>query len=217
MDIASLKKTSRSSRFRNFLLVVQILMLLSAGTSRTEGQQPGLNRPSAADMARADIRRDMDQQLLLKPLPGKKNPDSVRLALKQINEDFRNIQTVNNAMMANAWVHEELDYGYISDSLSKIKSNATRLKSNLALPKAKDVEAKQLNLAGAGVKEFREALLLLDKSIMSFVNNLVLQKPNVVEADPASRVSHDLEVVIQLSENLQKTAEQRKKLTKPKN
>ncbi|MEP6741778.1 MAG: hypothetical protein ABJB61_04705 [bacterium] len=216
MDIASLKKTSRSSQFRNFLLVVQILMLLSAGTSRTEGQQPGLNHPSARDMARADIRRDMDRQLLLKPLPGKKNDDSVRLALKQINEDFRNIQTVNNTMMANAWAHEELDYGDISESISQIKSKATRLRSNLALPQAKEVEKKQLDLARAGVKEFRAALLLLDKSIMSFVTNPLFQKSNVVEVGLASRASHDLELVIQLSGNLQKTAERLKKLTNPK-
>ncbi len=214
MDIASPKKTSSSGRLRNLLLVVQTLMLLSAGTTRTEGQQ------SARDRTREMERVERDQQLLLKRLPAKKDDDSVRRAvLKQINEDFRNIQGLNNTMMANAWAHEELEYGSISDSLSQIKSRATRLRSNLALPKAKDVkdvEEKQLDLARAGVKEFREALLLLDKSIMSFVTNPLFQKSNVVEVGLASRARQDLEVVIQLSGNLQKTSEQLKKLTKPK-
>jgi hypothetical protein len=152
-------------------------------------------------------RVERDQQLLRKPLPAKKDDDSARLAvLKQISEDFKNIQDLNNTMMAKAWAHQELDYGYISDSISQIKSKATRLRSNLALPKAKDIDEKQLNLARASVKEFRAALLLLDKSIMSFVRNPLFQKANVVEVNLAAQASHDLKVIIELSGNLQKSA-----------
>jgi uncharacterized lipoprotein YehR (DUF1307 family) len=204
MDIASLKETSSSGRLRNLLLVAQTLILLSAGTPETQGQRSGsVNRDRVLKIER--VERDRD--LLLKPLPAKKDDDSLRLAvLKQINEDFKNIQGLNNTMMANAWAHEELDYGYISDSISQIKSKATRLRSNLALPKAKDVEEKQLDLTRAGVKEFRAALLLLDKSIMSFVKNPLFQTANVVEVNLAAQASHDLKVIIELSGNLQKSA-----------
>lgn len=200
MDIASLEKTSSSVRLRNLLLVAQTLILLLAGTPRTQGQQ---SRARVLEIERVERER----QLLLKPLPAKKDDDSARLAvLKQIKEDFKSIQGLNNTMMANAWAHEELDYGHISDSISQIKSKATRLRSNLALPKAKDVEEKQLDLARAGVKEFRAALLLLDKSIMSFVTNPLFQKSNVVEVNLATQASHDLKVIIELSGNLQKSA-----------
>jgi uncharacterized lipoprotein YehR (DUF1307 family) len=201
MDIASLKKISSSIRLRNLLLAAQTLILLSACTISILGQDTMRNRVREID------RQDRERQLLLKPLPGNKNDDSVRLAvLKQINEDFKNIQSLNNRMMAKAWAHEELDYGYISDSISQIKSRATRLRSNLALPKAKDVEEKQLDLAHGGVKEFRAALLLLDKSIMSFVTNPLFQKANVVEVNLAAQASHDLKVIIELSGNVQKRA-----------
>jgi uncharacterized lipoprotein YehR (DUF1307 family) len=207
MDIASFKKTSSSIRLRNLLLVAQILILLSACTIRTQGQQSGVNHPTTMrDRVREIDRVERERQLLLKPLTAKKD-DSVRLAvLKQIKEDFKNIQGVNNTMMASAWAHEELDYGYISDSISQIKSKATRLRSNLALPKANDVEEKQLDLARAGIKEFRAALLLLDKSIMSFVTNPLFQKANVVEVNLGAQASHDLKVIIELSGNLQKSA-----------
>lgn len=215
MDIASLKRTSSSSRLRNLLLVAQTLILLSACTTRTQGQRSGVNHPTLGDRVREIERVERERQLLLKPLPAKKDDDSVRLAaLKQSKEDFKNIQGLNNTMMANAWAHEELDYGYISDSISQIKSKATRLRSNLALPKAKDLKEKQLDLARAGVKEFRAALLLLDRSIMNFVTNPLFQKSNVVEVGLASRASHDLEVVIELSGNLQKAAEHLNKITK---
>jgi uncharacterized lipoprotein YehR (DUF1307 family) len=201
MDIASLKKTSSSVRLRNLLLVAQTLILISAGTTKSQGQS------RMRDQVLKIERVERDQQLLRKPLPAKKDDDSVRLAvLKQINEDFKNIQGLNNTMMAKAWAHEELDYGYISESISQIKSKATRLRSNLALPKAKDVEEKQLDLAHAGVKEFRAALLLLDKSIMSFVRNPLFQNANVVEVNLAAKASHDLKVIIELSGNLQKSA-----------
>jgi hypothetical protein len=201
MDIASLKKTSSSVRLRNLLLLAQTLILLLAGTARTQGQS------RMRDQVLKIERVERDQQLLRKPLPAKKDDDSARLAvLKQISEDFKNIQDLNNTMMAKAWAHQELDYGYISDSISQIKSKATRLRSNLALPKAKDIDEKQLNLARASVKEFRAALLLLDKSIMSFVTNPLFQKANVVEVNLAAQASHDLKVIIELSENLQKSA-----------
>jgi hypothetical protein len=201
MDRASLKKPSSSVQLRNLLLVAQTLILISAGTTKSQGQSR--NRDQVLKIERVE----RDQQLLRKPLPAKKDDDSVRLAvLKQINEDFKNIQGLNNTMMAKAWAHDELDYGYISDSISQIKSKATRLRSNLALPKAKDVDEKQPDLARAGVKEFRAALLLLDKSIMSFVRNPLFQNANVVEVNLAAQASHDRKLIIELSGKLQKSA-----------
>jgi hypothetical protein len=212
MDKASLKKTSSSIRLRNLLLVAQTLILLSAGTTMTQGQ-------SMRDQVLKIERVERDRDLLQKPLLAKKDDDPARLVvLKQIREDFKNIQAVNNTMMANAWAREELDYGYISDSISQIKSKATRLRTNLALPKAKDGDEKdgdekQLNVAPEGVKEFRAALLLLDKSIMSFVTNPLFQNANVVEVKLAAKASHDLKVIIELSGNLQKSAATQKKNT----
>lgn len=205
MDTAKLNKTSSSVRLRNLLLLAQTLILLSAGTPGTQGQQSG--RTINRDRVLAIERVERDRQLLLKPLPANKDDDSLRLAvLKQIKEDFRNIQGLNNTMMAKSWAHEELDYGYISDSISQIKSKATRLRSNLALPKPKDVEERQLDLTHAGVKEFRTALLLLDKSIMDFIKNPLFQNPDVVEVNLAAQASQDLKVIIELSGNLQKSA-----------
>ena len=208
MDTASLKKTSSSSRLRNLLLVAQSLILLSVTTSGTQGQA---SRAKVLEINR----RERERQLILQPLPAKKDDDSVRLAaLKQIKEDFKNIQGLNNTMMANAWSREELDYDYISDKVSQIRAKAVRLKTNLSLPEAEDVEKKQLDSMVTGVKEFRAALLLLDRSIMSFVTNPLFKEGNVVEVNLATKASRDLETVVQLTNRIKKAASALNKMSK---
>ena len=208
MGIASLKKTSSSSRLRNLLLVAQSLILLSVTTSGTQGQA---SRAKVLEINR----RERERQLILQPLPAKKDDDSVRLAaLKQIKEDFKNIQGLNNTMMAKAWSREELDYDYISDKVSQIRAKAVRLKTNLSLPEAEDVEKKQLDSMVTGVKEFRAALLLLDRSIMSFVTNPLFKEGNVVEVNLATKASRDLETVVQLTNRIKKAASALNKISK---
>jgi hypothetical protein len=206
MDMTSLRRNSNSAQLTELLLVTKALILVYACATATQGQSRG--QTSARDTARQIQRVERDQQLLLKPLPPNKEDNSARQAvLKQSKEDFKNIQGINNKMMANAWAKEELDYNSISDSISQIKSKAIRLKSNLSLPEPeKESEEKPLGLSVANVKDFRAALLRLDKSIMSFVTNPIFKESTVVEVPLATRASHDLEMVIELSENLQKAA-----------
>ena len=155
-------------------------------------------------------RVERDREVLLKPLPPKKEDNSARLAvLKQNKEDFRNIQNVNNKMMANAFAKDELDYNSIADSLSQIRSKAIRLRSNLSLPTTEEEnnvaeKEKPIDLAVANAKDFRSALLRLDQSIMNFVTNPLFKESTVVEVSLAKKASHDLETVIELSDQLQK-------------
>jgi hypothetical protein len=210
--MTSLRRNSNSGQLK-LLFVTQILILVYACATGTQGQTRG--QPSARDTARQIQRVERDQQLLLKPLPPNKEDESARLAaLKQSKEDFKNIQGINNKMMANAWAKNELDYNSISDSISQIRSKAIRLRSNLLLPEPeKENEEKPLDLAVASVKDFRAVLLRLDKSIMSFVTNPLFKESAVMDVSLANRASHDLEMVIALSENLQKAAKSLNKLS----
>jgi hypothetical protein len=178
---------------------------------------PGLDQ-SMRDRAREIERVERERELNTKPLPSKKDDDSIRLILlKQSKEDFKTLQNVNNKMMANAFERDELDYGSITDSISEIRSKAIRLRSNLELPKSeeeKDSDAKPPDLSVAGAKDFRAALLQLDKSIMKFVTNPLFKDSAVVKVDLATQASHDLEMVISQSENLQKAARSLNKKSK---
>jgi hypothetical protein len=118
-------------------------------------------------------------------------------------------------MMANAWAKDELNYDAISDSISQIRSKAIRLRSNLSLPKSeKEDEEKPLDLSVASGKDFRAALLLLDRSIMNFATNPLFKESSVMEVSLATRARHDLENVIELTESLQKAAKSLNKKSK---
>jgi hypothetical protein len=196
-------------RFMAHCLLLSSLCFVSA-----KGQQGGLNRPTMGDRVREIERVEMDQQLLLKRLPAI-NDDSVRKALlKQISEDFRDMQGLNNKMMADTWSRKEPNYDYISDTVSQIRGKANRLKLNLSLPKAQISDKKELHLEDVNVQEFRTALLVLDKSIMSFVTNPIFRETKIVEMNMAAQASSDLETVLQLSGHIKKAASRLNKKSK---
>lgn len=213
MRLRLFQRTPSSGNRRSLQLLTQIFIVLFACVVATQAQRPGTSNP-ARDMVRAISQKEMDQLLFLKPILAPKDDPARKIVLKQINEDFKDLQGLNNKMMAQAWSTPELDYRYISDMVSQIRGKATRLKTNLALPEAKDDEKKQTEDTFSNAEKFRAALLQLDRHIMSFATNPLFQKPDVIEVDLANRASRDLAVVVELSGKLKKTAARLGKPTK---
>lgn len=133
------------------------------------------------------------------------------LLLKQNREDFKAIQSINNKMMAEVYATEAIDYNRTSTAIAQINTKATRLKNNLSLPDAKNVKRKDLTVSGA--KEFKSALLLMDRSIMSFVTNPMFKEQKVMEVESATQASQDLADIIKLSATLKKIADNLKSST----
>ena len=129
------------------------------------------------------------------------------LPLGQIAEDFKRIQTVNNSMMAAVMGADSPDYGLVSEATAEIRKRAARLRSNLALPEPKD-EAKGAEYRGAGdAAQLKEALLRLDRALMSFVQSPVFKNTDVVNAGDGAKARRDLEDVIELSRLINRDAE----------
>ncbi|HEY6045671.1 MAG TPA: hypothetical protein VIU65_03655 [Pyrinomonadaceae bacterium] len=169
--------------------------------------QPGTRRSTEA--TRRAIANDTFRELMKRERetlagPTPRSEAEKFAALKQVREDFREIQDVNNKMMSQAWARESIDYEQTSNMLGEINDRAVRLKSNLALPQPDKTQHK--NLTANGVKEFKSALLLMDRSLMSFVNNPVFRERNVVEVNLAAQATRDLDDVIAYSTNLRKIA-----------
>src|SRR4030095_11159738 len=186
-----------------------IALALAVSFSCVHGQGRGVN----AERARAIERAEMDR-LLLWALPKDKEPEAVRLnRFKKIKDDFRDLQSLNNKMMADAWLQDALDYSSIADMVSKIRSKANDLKEGLSLPESEkpDTESKMPTVTTA--RQFREQLLLLDKTLMRFVANPVFQAANTVDVNQAKKASDDLEHVISLTNNLKQTAQRLRKAT----
>jgi len=169
-----------------------------------QAQQSGRNGPSARDVVREIQRVDREQLLLRAPLPPK-NDEATRLVVrKKIAEDFKTLQAINNKMMAEVWAAEQIDYGHTADMISQVRDKAMALKTNLFLPTDTNAKKPPSPSAINNNKDLREALLVLDQSVMSFVNNPLFQKPEVVEVTQAMQASRDLEAVISLSGDLRK-------------
>ena len=192
---------SYTTRFQLLFIV-----LILAGSVSGQGRGPN------AERARAIERAEMDR-LLLWAVP-KKESDSTRLTrFKKIKDDFRELQSLNNKMMADAWSQDALDYSLIGDMVSKIRGKAGDLKEGLSLPEPDKSETASKTPAVSTVRQFREQLLLLDKTVMSFVNNPVFQANNTVDVNLAKKASEDLEHVLTLTVDLKQIAQKFRKST----
>ncbi len=205
MSFRAFQESTSFGKRGGLQVLTQTLIVLSACMVTTQAQRPGASQP-ARDMVRAISQKEMDQLLFLKPILAPKNDPARRVVLKQISEDFKDLQGLNNKMMAEAWARPELDYWYISEMISQIRGKATRLKSNLALPEAEDNKPQLPDGNFSDAEKFRVALLQLDRHIMSFATNPLFQKPDVIEVGLANRASRDLTMVVELSGKLRKSA-----------
>lgn len=182
----------------------------------THAQRPGTGERERS-IVRGINQKEMDRLLLLKPIGPPKNDPAKLNALKQVSEDFKRLQELNNKMMAEAWARPELDYRYLSEMISQIRSRATRLKTNLALPEPPAEVTKQAETNYSDAERFRAALLQLDRHIMSFATNPLFQEPDVVDVELANRACRDLLVVVQVSGSLKTSAARLSKAAKNSN
>jgi hypothetical protein len=200
-------KNSRT--LRGVWLIALIPAFVVAASAQRGGSRPN---PEAT---RRTINDETFRELMNKeretPIAGRDNSDATQALLKQITDDFKALQNINNKMMADVFAKEAINYDGTSAAIAQINTKATRLKNNLSLPNLKEVKKKDLSVSGA--KEFKSALLVMDHSIMSFVNNPIFQQRNLMEVETATRASQDLADVIAFSATLKKIADNLKSST----
>ncbi|HEY6803070.1 MAG TPA: hypothetical protein VI306_05765 [Pyrinomonadaceae bacterium] len=190
---------------QKLIRLLLIAPLLAISFSCVQGQGRGVN----ADRTRAIEQAEMDR-ILMFAVPKDKESEAVRLSqFKKIKEDFRDLQSFNNKMMADAWMQGALDYSAIADMVSKIKGRANSLKSSLTLPEPEKSNASLPTVTT--VRQFREELLLLDKTVMRFVNNPVFQAANGLDVNQAKTASEDLDRVLSLTDDVKQNAQKLRK------
>jgi hypothetical protein len=186
------------------LLLITLALAGSFGCVQGQGN---------AERARAIERADLDR-ILLWAVPKDNESESMKQRrYKKIKDDFRDLQALNNRMMADAWMQDALDYPSIADAVSKIRGKASDLKDGLSLPDSETSQTASQLPAVTTARQFREELLLLDKTIMRFVNNPVFQAANTMDVSLAKRARADLEQVISLTFDVKQNAQKLRKLT----
>jgi hypothetical protein len=162
-------------------------------------------RKTPRDVVKESNRQELDNLLLRKPILATEDKSARQAVLKQINDDFKTLQVLNNKLMSEVTDQGGADYKEISTMLADIGSRAARLKSNLALPKVDEKKEKsnsELTTAAA----LKDRLMEFDRVVMSFATNPIFQQANVIDVELAKQASGDLATIIERSGKLKKAA-----------
>ena len=176
------------------------LVCMSVTFTSTQAQ-----RKTPRDVVMESNRQELDNLLLRKPILATEDKSARQAVLKQINDDFKNLQVLNNKLMSEVEDQGGVDYKEISTMLADIGSRAARLKSNLALPKV-DEKKEKANSELTTAAALKDRLMEFDKVVMSFATNPIFQQANVIDVELAKQASGDLATIIERSGKLKKAA-----------
>lgn len=160
----------------------------------------------------------LDQEMQLRGVPASREKEasnnlSRRAIVAQVTQDFDRIQVVNDEIKRAATSNTAFNYKNLTEMTSEIRKRAKRLKDAINLPPPDDeTEANQKKLDQISAEEMKEALLMLNARVRSFVNNPLFQTPNWLDIKLGAKASRDLETIIELSGTIKKNAE---RLNKP--
>ena len=189
------------------------LLLLTTGAVRA--QQPGQAPPPIKDPKFDTLERQNREATLRSAELGaaveKTNQRRMQAAIEQIKEDFRRIQIIRNEMVHNLRAGTAVDYKLVSGQVEETNKRAARMKTYLVPTTpadSKESEKKQVEFDGVGMKG---ALVRLCNLIYSFVENPVLKNPGTNDAEQSTKVASDLLNIIDLSDNIKRSADKLKK------
>jgi hypothetical protein len=199
-----------------FLLSTPVLLVITLfhapavkAQARPNGPTP-LPAPRAPDAGRPSIKeRQLKMDEMAREAARPRTTEEETLALTRIAEDFRTIQLLNNKMMNSTMKAATPDYGSIANTTAEIRKRANRIRDNLSLPKAasRENEIKAGHKAAVDAAGMKAALLSLEASIMSFVENPIFQNLNLMDVGQATKAGRDLETIIESSRLISKDAE----------
>jgi hypothetical protein len=188
------------------LTALVVLVLASAVSSRAQisptGSGPGL---SGRDRDINQREAEMTNLERSGKTGAKRDP---QLVLAEVNEDFARLREIDQAIKSMLAATAPLDYKQVAENSAEVKKRAARLKTNLALPSAKDDKRQKIQSPGDDLKPSLTALELL---INSFLTNPIFSDTGDVDARLAGKAKLDLDDILELSEKLRKSAEKMSK------
>lgn len=187
------------------------------------GQFP-LSEGPTKDRTRDDNERDLEERIAYQRMLAALNEKNEKqrkkrdpkLALAELQEDFKRIQAVNLEMVRSLSKGGTLDLKFVADSAAEIKKRAARLKVNLVLPEPEKEETPQPPPAAAvmNLDKLKWSMLALGKLVYSFVKSPFFKEIDVVNQQEGAKVRRNLEEIIELSEAIKKNSENLNKTAK---
>lgn len=144
----------------------------------------------------------------------KRDQKRIEAAIEQVKQDFRQIQIIRNELVRTLLAEKPLDFKLISDRAGEINKRADRLKTYLMPPVSEVKEKNQKDQTELNNEEIKGALVRLCNQIASFIENPVLKTPGINDVEQSAKAGNELVTIIQLSDNIKKSAEKITKATR---
>lgn len=116
----------------------------------------------------------------------------------EIEEDLKAIQTVYNNVLTALQSKGEIGNDFVLASASDVKKHASRLKTNLSLPKPED----ERQTTGALPSATRRQLTELCKNIYEFITNPIFETQTGLNVEHATNAGRSLAIIIDLAEKI---------------
>ena len=176
-------------------------------------------RPDNPDLKREQRQREVREANLRNNPEAKAAVDSIdqkriAAAIKQVKDDFKQIQIVRNELVRNLLADKPLDYKLIAGETGEIHKRADRLKTYLMPPVANENKDRQKSQVEFSNDEMKDALVRLCNLIAGFIDNPVLKTPDKVDVEQSAKAGGDLLSIIELSGNIKRSADRLNKQVK---
>ena len=209
------------------VVTVLSLTLIVAATTFAQGRPAGAGPPPVNSPRLETSEREARENALRGAEIDKTSPNSnqqkIDAAIVQVRKDFTHLQVVRNQIAHNLVAKNPLDFDLISEQTKDINKTANRLKTFMMPRPAEDkdnaADKEQKIPAELSTEEMTGALVKLCKTIDSFVENPALKSAVDVKhldkvKEDKSKADSDLLNIIDLSQNIQKSADSLKKAPK---
>lgn len=221
---------------RVFPALVAVLLIPAASFAQQRGGRPGPQPlPGAVMRERNRTMDDYDRALNLLKNDAKARAAAAerrRSNFPQINEDFQRIQVIHNEIVRMLRADGGgLNHPRLKELSGEMKSRSSRLKTNLGLPESEktDETADTKTSSSQSAKSttpdapvepprdpVKDSIISLHDVVASFVANPLFKNLGVVDVKNVAQASSDLAEIIQLSDEIKKSAEATIKATRQK-
>jgi hypothetical protein len=193
---------------------ISALIVTANAVQALQTPRPPGDRDARREDRQRELREKRLQTLDMRQVLQQRDQARIDAAIKQIKDDFKQIQIIRNEMVHNLVANKSLDYKLILNEAAEINKRADRLKTFLMPPDAEANDKDTKDHVEFTNDEMKGALVQLCNRIANFIENPVLKSPGTVDVEQSTRAGGDLLVIIELSGNIKRSAEKLNKTSK---
>jgi hypothetical protein len=197
------------------LAAITALLLIGAGAARAQGAPGGVGAPTRINPKDDTVSQTNREAALrsaeIRSVGGRMDQRQLTAAIDQTKQDFKRIQLIRNDVVDYLVAKKPLDYQLVSEQAAEINKRAHRLKTFL-MPSApaEEKEKSAAHPTDYDGEQIKGALVRLCNTIYSFTGNAMFKDPSTVDAQKAAAAGGDLLAIIELSDNLKRSADRLK-------